>query len=127
MQNECGESFDLRISGHPSFIPVTAELSAYYIFGLQRLDPPQYHHSGIAKDFRFMNRVGMTISGDLFNAPNKRTTLQAETLVLNNAVANTDPTSANFNPTGVTSRPAGNRITELQSPRIWRLGAKFTF
>jgi hypothetical protein len=81
----------------------------------------------IAKDFRFMNRVGMTISGDLFNAPNKRTILQAETLVLNNAVANTDPASANYNPSGVTSRPAGNRITELQSPRIWRLGAKFTF
>ena len=34
----------------------------------------------IAKDFRFMNRVGMTLSGDLFNAPNKRTILQRETL-----------------------------------------------
>ncbi|HEV7426354.1 MAG TPA: carboxypeptidase regulatory-like domain-containing protein [Thermoanaerobaculia bacterium] len=75
----------------------------------------------IAKDFRFMNRVGMTLSGDLFNAPNKRTTLQAETQILNNAA----PTTAN--PSGVTSRSGGNRITELQSPRIWRLGAKFTF
>ena len=26
----------------------------------------------LAKDFRLMNRVGMTLSGDLFNAPNKR-------------------------------------------------------
>ena len=33
----------------------------------------------IAKDFRFMNRVGLTLSGDLFNAPNKRTVLQRET------------------------------------------------
>jgi len=69
----------------------------------------------IAKDFRFMNRVGMTLSGDLFNAPNKRTILQRETLIINNAAA------------GVTSRSGGNRITEMQSPRIWRLGAKFNF
>jgi hypothetical protein len=75
----------------------------------------------IAKDFRFMNRVGMTLSGDLFNAPNKRTTLQAETQILNNAAPSTS------NPSGVTSRSGGNRITELQSPRIWRLGAKFSF
>jgi hypothetical protein len=69
----------------------------------------------IAKDFRFMNRVGMTVSGDLFNAPNKRTILQRETLLINDAAA------------GTTSRAAGNRITEMQSPRIWRLGAKFNF
>ncbi|HXH38179.1 MAG TPA: hypothetical protein VNN08_06100, partial [Thermoanaerobaculia bacterium] len=75
----------------------------------------------LAKDFRIMNRVGMTISGDLFNAPNERTILQRETSILRNAA----PSSTN--PTGVTSNPAGNRITEMQSPRIWRLGAKFTF
>jgi len=75
----------------------------------------------IAKDFRFMNRIGMTLSGDLFNAPNKRTLLQAETQILNNAA----PTTSN--PSGVSSRSGGNRITELQSPRIWRLGAKFNF
>jgi len=69
----------------------------------------------IAKDFRFMNRVGMTLSGDLFNAPNKRTILQREGLVINNAAA------------GNSSRAGGNRITEMQSPRIWRLGAKFNF
>jgi hypothetical protein len=75
----------------------------------------------IAKDFRFMNRVGMTVSGDLFNAPNKRTVLQRETSILRNAAPST------ANPTGVTSNPGGNRITEMQSPRIWRLGAKFNF
>lgn len=71
----------------------------------------------IAKDFRFMNRVGVTVSGDLFNAPNQRTILQRETSVLQEAV-----TSANE-----VSRTAGWRITEMQSPRIWRLGAKFNF
>ncbi len=75
----------------------------------------------LAKDFRLMNKVGMTISGDLFNAPNNRTILQRETLILNNG------TPSATNPSGVTSRAAGNRITEMQSPRIWRLGAKFNF
>ena len=58
-----------------------------------------------------MNRVGMTVSADLFNAPNKRTILQRETLLLSNEA----------------SRAAGWRITEMQSPRVWRLGARFTY
>ena len=65
----------------------------------------------IAKDFRIMNRVGFTVSGDLFNAPNRRTILQRETLILQNEG----------------SRAAGWRISELQAPRVWRLGGKFTF
>jgi hypothetical protein len=59
-----------------------------------------------AKDFRFFNRVGVTLSADLFNVPNKRTILQRETDIS----------------TGV----AGN-ITELQSPRVWRFGARINF
>ncbi|HEY8132980.1 MAG TPA: carboxypeptidase regulatory-like domain-containing protein [Thermoanaerobaculia bacterium] len=59
-----------------------------------------------AKDFRFMNRVGLTLAADLFNAPNKRTILQRET---NLSVANAD------------------RITEVQTPRVWRFSARFTF
>ncbi len=59
-----------------------------------------------AKDFRFMNRVGLTLSADLFNVPNKRTILQRETDL---SVGNAD------------------RITELQSPRVWRFGARFNF
>jgi hypothetical protein len=89
--------------------------------GVNRFDNVYELDLRIAKDFRFMNKVGLTVSGDLFNAPNKRTVLQRETLIINNAA----PTTAN--PSGVTSRPAGNRITEMQSPRIWRLGAKFNF
>jgi hypothetical protein len=59
-----------------------------------------------AKDFRFMNRVGLTLSADLFNVPNKRTVLQRNTLLDAGTV---------------------DRITELQSPRVWRFGAKLSF
>ncbi|MEK6373958.1 MAG: carboxypeptidase regulatory-like domain-containing protein [Acidobacteriota bacterium] len=65
----------------------------------------------IAKDFRFANRVGITVSGDLFNAPNKRTVLQRNTIVLQNEAP----------------LASGWRITELQAPRVWRLGAKLNF
>jgi len=65
-----------------------------------------------AKDFRFMNRVGVTLSADLFNVPNKRTVLQRNTLL---------DTAANG------GAGTGDRITELQSPRVWRFGAKINF
>jgi hypothetical protein len=60
----------------------------------------------VAKDFRVMNRVGITVSADLFNSMNKRTILQRD-LVLSNGT--------------------GNYITEMQSPRVWRFGARFSF
>jgi hypothetical protein len=62
----------------------------------------------VAKDFRFFNRVGVTIAADLFNAPNKRTILQRQT-DLSDSVG------------------TGDRITELQSPRVWRFGARLSF
>jgi hypothetical protein len=65
----------------------------------------------VAKDFRIANRLGLTVSGDLFNAPNKRTILQRNTIVLQNE----QPLSS------------GWRITELQAPRVWRMGAKINF
>jgi len=65
----------------------------------------------LAKDFRIMNRVGLTLSGDLFNVPNQRTILQRNSAILQNEA----------------SLSAGYRITELQTPRIWRLGAKITY
>jgi hypothetical protein len=58
-----------------------------------------------------MNRVGLTVSGDLFNVPNKRTVLQRNTPIEQNDI----------------SLIAGWRIQELQSPRVWRLGAKLSF
>ncbi len=75
----------------------------------------------LAKDFRIMNRVGVTFSGDLFNAPNKRTILQRETLILSTAGSSTNPATA------TTSRSAGWRIAELQSPRVWRLGMRISY
>ena len=62
----------------------------------------------VAKDFRFFNRVGVTIAADLFNAPNKRTIMQRQT-DLSDSVG------------------TGDRITELQSPRVWRFGARLNF
>jgi hypothetical protein len=59
-----------------------------------------------AKDFRFMNRVGVTLTADLFNAPNKRAILQRRVDM---------------------STETGNRIIEMQSPRVWRLGARVNF
>jgi len=59
-----------------------------------------------AKDFRFANRVGLTLAADLFNAPNKRTILQRETDL---SVSNAD------------------RITEIQTPRVWRFSARVSF
>jgi hypothetical protein len=63
-----------------------------------------------AKDFRFFNRVGITLSADLFNAPNQRTVLQRQTTLIN----------------GGSTAALGN-ITELQSPRVWRFGARINF
>ena len=51
------------------------------------------------------------LSADLFNLPNKRTVLQRETLLFNDSQPS----------------PAGNQIEELQSPRIWRFGARINF
>ena len=65
----------------------------------------------IAKDFRFFNRAGLTLSGDLFNVPNQRTILQRNVIILQNEA----------------TRTGGYRISELQSPRVWRLGAKINF
>jgi hypothetical protein len=62
-----------------------------------------------AKDFRFANRVGVTLSADLFNVPNKRTILQRQTAFGGITTAQSD------------------YITELQSPRVWRFGARINF
>jgi hypothetical protein len=64
-----------------------------------------------AKDFRIANRVGITLSADLFNVPNKRNVMQRESLLFFD-----NEHSAN-----------GNNITEMQSPRVWRFGARVNF
>jgi len=65
----------------------------------------------LAKDFRF-NRIGLTLSIDAFNVTDERTVLQRTTRV-NDRVARVF-TSA-------------DRITEAQSPRVFRAGARLTF
>jgi hypothetical protein len=75
-------------------------------------EPTELRHDDIhnldlrlAKDFRF-GPVGTTFSIDIFNVMNEQTVLQRNTRL------------------GVAS---GNRITEMQSPRVLRLGARLTF
>jgi hypothetical protein len=59
-----------------------------------------------AKDFRFLNRLGITLAADLFNVPNKRTVLQRETDL---------------------SVSTADYITEMQSPRVWRFSARISY
>ena len=59
-----------------------------------------------AKDFRFLNRVGFTLNADLFNALNRRAILQRVSDMSSNT---------------------GGRVKEIQSPRVWRFGARLTF
>jgi hypothetical protein len=79
--------------------------------GTTRFDNVYEFDLRAAKDFRFMNRVGLTLSADLFNVPNQRTVLQRQTRLF----------------TSGASFATGDTITEMQSPRIWRLGAKLSF
>lgn len=59
----------------------------------------------VAKDFRF-GGVGATLSVDVFNVMNEQTILQRNTRL------------------NISTR---NRITEMQSPRVFRFGARLTF
>jgi hypothetical protein len=65
----------------------------------------------LAKEFRIMNKLGITLSADLFNVSNQRTVLQRDTLILFDG----------------DSSATGNEITELQSPRVWRFSARVTY
>jgi hypothetical protein len=60
----------------------------------------------LAKDIRVYGGVGVTLSLDAFNVFNSQTIMQRNTRV------------------GIAS---GDRITELMSPRVFRLGARLTF
>jgi hypothetical protein len=60
----------------------------------------------VAKDLRLPAGIGVTLSLDMFNLLNSQTVLQRNTRL------------------GIAS---GDRITELMSPRVFRLGARLTF
>ena len=66
----------------------------------------------LAKDFRFHGSAGISISADVFNVLNSNTVLQRNTRLYRSA-------------TGVNSQAAN--ISEIQSPRVFRLGARLTF
>ncbi len=79
----------------------------------------------IAKDFRIMNLVTFTPSVDIFNATNERTILQRNGALFNStytAATATAPAKMTNASTG-----AGYRITEMQAPRVYRIGGKITF
>jgi hypothetical protein len=78
--------------------------------GSHRLDNPYSLDLRLSKDFRF-GGVGMELAVDAFNVTNERTVLQR-----NSSLTSRDAAVSNR-----------NRITELQSPRVFRFGARFTF
>ncbi|MBW3563306.1 MAG: carboxypeptidase regulatory-like domain-containing protein [Acidobacteria bacterium] len=65
----------------------------------------------LAKEFRIADTVGLTISADAFNVTNERPVMQRQGLI----ATDTGP------------RAAGNRVNELQSPRVIRFGARINF
>ncbi len=89
---------------------VASEQVYKYLFVSE--DPTEFRHDDIheldlrlAKDFRF-SQFGVTLAADVFNVLDAQPVLQRNTRL------------------GIAS---GNRITELQSPRVIRLGARLTF
>ncbi len=68
----------------------------------------------LAKDIRVYRGGALTLSIDMFNVLDNRTILQRNVARLNN------------NNAGGTFA-SSNNITELQSPRVFRLGARFTY
>jgi hypothetical protein len=78
--------------------------------GDRRLDNPYSLDLRLSKDFRFSG-VGLEVALDAFNVTNERTILQR------NASLTARDASAT----------ARNRIIELQSPRVFRFGARLTF
>lgn len=96
-----------------SFITNAGPVSEGRKFVLIPEDPATYRHKDlhnldlrIAKDIRF-GRAGVTFSADVFNVLNANTIMQRDVRRVN----------ASFS----------NQITELQSPRVIRLGARLIF
>jgi hypothetical protein len=76
-----------------------------------RLPNPYSIDLRLAKDFRFRG-VGLEISADAFNVTNNRPVLQRDADLISGSLVR---------------RTAANRIREIQSPRIFRVGARFQF
>ncbi len=85
--------------------------------GERRFDNVYQLDLRLAKDFRVADLATFTISADIFNATNERTVLQR----------NGDVFSYSTSLVADPSTPAAQRITEMQAPRVYRFGGKFTF
>ena len=83
--------------------------------GERRFDDVYQLDLRVAKDFRLFNLATITVSADVFNATNSRTILQRNGAIFTGTATADTPTAAGF------------RITEIQAPRVWRVGGKFTF
>ncbi|HEX2836252.1 MAG TPA: carboxypeptidase regulatory-like domain-containing protein [Thermoanaerobaculia bacterium] len=81
--------------------------------GERRFDNVYQLDLRLAKDFRIMSWATFEVGADIFNATNQRTILQRNDALLNSTA---NP------PTGT-----GHNITEIQAPRVYRIGAKLTF
>lgn len=66
----------------------------------------------VGKEFRFPAGIGLTLSADVFNVTGENTVLQRNTRIYRTATA-LDATR--------------NRISEIQSPRVFRFGARISF
>lgn len=82
--------------------------------GERRFDNVYQLDLRVARDFRLFNLATFSVSADIFNATNERTILQRNGAILNNAGADA-------------ATLGGYRITEIQAPRVYRIGAKMTF
>jgi len=78
----------------------------------------------LSREFRVLGRGGFTLIGEVFNATNERTVLQRNTTVVSNAIGRTSGAISSQTQTSVSN---GWRITEMQAPRVFRIGAKFNF
>jgi hypothetical protein len=81
-----------------------------------RLPNPYSLDLRLSKDFRFQG-VGLELSLDAFNVTNEQTILQR----------NADLFSAFGDDGSGVRTDAANNIRELQNPRVFRVGARFTF
>ena len=84
-----------------------------------RLSNPIEVDVRVAKDIR-VSRLGLTLSADVFNIANSHTILQRRTRL------GTNSRNELYDPVARPTR-GGNRIDEIQSPRVIRLGARLTF
>jgi hypothetical protein len=79
-------------------------------FGTDRLPNLFNLDLRLAKDVLVTHGAALNLSIDLFNATNARTILWRDNRVYN-----------------ATGTGLSNRIEQLQSPRVWRLGARLSF